>query len=64
MNKWQRIYKVENDVFYDETERMKIHGGWLVRTILLSKVNSIFSNQHQTTTSLTFVPDAEHKWKK
>lgn len=45
---------VESPCQGDYTERLKVFGGWLVRTILKIK-------EHECV-SMVFVPDANHEW--
>ncbi len=43
-----------------ETERMKVHQGWLVYRVRDNGGSS--ESSFQVSTSMVFVPDAEHQW--
>lgn len=49
---WEEIYEADP---YTETDRLKVPGGWIVRTVAEGRNESIG-------VALTFVPDPGHKW--
>lgn len=53
--KWEGIFKSNNMA----TERSKVIGGWIIRTINWSKIGD---NQFNLAESMIFVTDPEHKW--
>ncbi len=54
---WEKIKYVGTPNEFDLTNRAKVFGGWLVRTIYHD------SNKNVRTDSLVFIPDANHDWK-
>ena len=53
---WEELEKQGNRKWGFVTERMKVYGGWIVRSIH----SSVGGN---TAVAQSFVPDPEHLWK-
>lgn len=51
---WELIGKVENDQSVSGTRRAKVHGGWIVHTIL--QIYTLIRD------STVFIPDPNHEW--
>ena len=53
---WENIYKHGINDCTLATNRLKVYGGWIVRTIYFEREPDIFSE------SSVFVPDPQHEW--
>ena len=54
---WESIYNLQTSNFHYNTSRAQILGGWIVKDYNWNKgINETLS------TSITFVPDANHEW--
>ena len=61
-NKWETV----SNGYEEKTERLKVIGGWLVRTAVytIKYGDNDFCTEEKCLASATtaFVPDAGHKW--
>jgi hypothetical protein len=66
LEKWEQINSDDDDTG-EVTQRLKVHGGWLVLTyisfeqVAMSTYESI--REEQYTSSQCFIPDPNHEWK-
>jgi hypothetical protein len=52
----QGLFRLEGGLL-TATERARVHGGWLVRTLVREQAKNI-----SLSVSMIFVPDLEHDW--
>lgn len=52
---WQRLVGWNSHGEGDNTDRAKVHGGWIVR-------NTTWADTEQLSESMVFVPDINHEW--
>jgi hypothetical protein len=63
---WEEVCsnsEMEYSSFYEETSRLRVFGGWIVRNLICFDDESMENNGWQEMKSaITFVPDPDHKW--
>lgn len=55
-SQWELINHGISSSVYEETERLKVLGGWIVRTQLHN------GKAQAMAVSLVFIPDPKHEW--
>ena len=57
--RWESIADLSDTHHFDSTVRMKVVGGWLVRTVV---DNLPDESDGAVAVAMTFVPDPDHEW--
>lgn len=52
---WEQIHQRDSQSALDGTQRAKVIGGWLVRTLVLATTKTMMQ--------MVFVSDPNHEWK-
>jgi len=60
---WELIQHDTKGEILEMTDRLSVPGGWLVRSSITISVTGIITTSANTSLSMTFIPDQNHKWK-
>ena len=58
-NNWEIVNRVKNQEF---TDRMKVPGGWIVRTRFDNDSLPAGDTPWQVSVAITFLPDPDYEW--
>jgi hypothetical protein len=60
--KWEEVINISSESFLDNTERLKVFGGWIVRNVF-DNSNDQENFDMDTRVCMVFIPDPNHDWK-